>query len=320
MSLPHELESVLMAAILILALWSAVSALIALLYSGSRRHVLAMAPTARRRILLLLGGLPLGIAAVTTALVLSPDVPLTAGHCHPTLGCAAHSPAQLASAHDDGMLGIAVAVTMTLLLWRIVSVGLGHQRYGAILRALPRRRDDRGFWIVESAQPLALTAGLWRGQIHLSASLLQALDDSTLRVVLDHEAAHARHRDNLVQLLVSLLYCPLSAVPARRLLGDLRECAEQLADRAAAEHAGAEHVAKALIRTHRLAMHSPAPGYASFGASSLERRVAALYASYPESVFVRRSGAVLVTAALMACIVTVNVAHHLLEDVLLWIG
>jgi Zn-dependent protease with chaperone function len=320
MTLPHELELVLLAAVLILGLWSTVSVMTALLYAGARRHLLAIAPPARRRVLLLLGALPLGVAAVTTALVLSPDVPLTAGHCHPTLGCAAHSPAQLASSHDDWMLGIAVAATMTLLLWRLAAVCLGHRHYGAILRALPRQQDRRGFWIVDSPQPLALTAGLWRGQIHLSNGLLQALDDATLQVVLDHEAAHACHRDNLAQLLISLLYCPLSAVPARRVLGDLRECAEQLADRAAADHLGAERVARALVRTHRLAMHTPAPGYASFGPSSLERRIAALYAAYPEPAVARRSSMTLIVTALAASVVAVNAAHHLLEDILIWIG
>lgn len=319
MSLSHGLEAALITTALMLLLWSGMSVLVALAYTRLRQPLTRVHTPTRRRILLMIGAAPLIVAACTTLMVLTPGLPLTSAHCHASLGCDAHSPMQLAAGDDDWMIGSLVTLTLGLLLWRITALMLDHRRYGTLLRALPRQWDPRGFWIVRTAQPLALTAGLRRGTIHLSDSLLQALDEDTLNIVLDHERAHDRHHDNLTQLLLSLLFCPLSARPARALLADLRDCAEYLADQAAAVSAGAERVARALLALHRLALHTPSPSYASFGASTLERRIAALIDPPQATALAQHDTAGILIAGLAISAATVNLVHHLLEHLLIWL-
>ena len=56
---------------------------------------------------------------------------------------------------------------------------------------------------LESAQPLVALTGIFRTKLVMSRSVIEALPPEQLAVVLDHERAHHRSRDNFKRLLVA---------------------------------------------------------------------------------------------------------------------
>ena len=80
----------------------------------------------------------------------------------------------------------------------------------------------------------AFTAGFWRPNVYVAASLPDILDLAQLEAVLAHEAAHVARRDPLRLSLLRFLACMLFYIPAlRRLADDLTDEAEIDADDAA---------------------------------------------------------------------------------------
>lgn len=88
--------------------------------------------------------------------------------------------------------------------------------------------------VVELGRPVSFTAGLVRPVVVVGASLVHALDNTSLRAILAHERAHARRRDNLLWLIAegcATLLAPMPTVWYYR--AQLRQAMEEAADDAA---------------------------------------------------------------------------------------
>lgn len=101
---------------------------------------------------------------------------------------------------------------------------------------------------IDSDLPLLATVGLWRPLVVFTSEVEAELTERELAAALRHEAAHARRRDNLLDLvataaLTSQLYVPTAHLYARY----WREEAERACDDSAAA-GGAAEVASALVK------------------------------------------------------------------------
>lgn len=166
-------------------------------------------------------------------------------------------------------------------------------------------------WQVDIAFPLVAVAGLWRPHLLVARHVVEQMPRDEFELVLKHELAHARHRDNMARLLVTGLPDVLSL--AGRRLGLERawhDAAEDAADDfAAAENAGARAcLAAALIRVAKMVGHQAnvrVPLPALHEGESIERRVRRLLdAGEPGSRvhWVARASALLVPAACAAAV------------------
>ncbi|MDD3765135.1 MAG: M56 family metallopeptidase [Nevskiales bacterium] len=310
------IDEALAAATLLLILWLLMSGATALLHAGLHDWLHRTAPQARRRLLSVLAILPLATSSVTTALIFLPlDIP-EFEHCHDALGCQAHIPSWLASGTDDRIFAFAICALITTIVFRVLRLLQAHRLWAATLRGLAIRPDARGFWILDCERPLALCAGLWSSRIFVSSGLLRALGDDELRTIVAHESCHARRRDNLVHLLAMTLFCPLTRLPGRHLMGDLFRSAEHVADQAAARHSTPERVARTLLRVQRLGLQSHDPSLSQINSTAFEQRIAELLSAHNAA-----SAPLMGTTlgfAVAAGLIGIGLGHHLMEVILTW--
>jgi hypothetical protein len=117
------------------------------------------------------------------------------------------------------------------------------------VRAARRRTPDA----------VAVTTGLVRPRVSIAPALAARLDPAALRAALEHEAAHARHRDPLrlwaAQIATDLQW-PSRA--ARRRFADWRKALELARDAEACERVDGSDLAAALIEAAKLST-APAP-------------------------------------------------------------
>jgi hypothetical protein len=313
--IPPFLVNILAAATMAGACWFFFSLLLAMLYRSARGPIAGLPPVARHWLLLGLGAMPLTASLAATLCVMLPDGLLLHPHCHAAVGCGTHTPV-LGRADHFYLWLPALLAGITALLWvvRGCATFRACRRASALLRGLAAGRDRRGFRVIDSPRPLAVCAGWWQGDVLLSSGLLAALDSADLEVILAHERTHARRRDNLTRLVLTLLFCPLSARPAALLLRDFTLATEQIADRAAARHSGEERVARTLLRAQRLGLRTLHPGFSSFTSTALEARIHALYASRGP---VHRNTIATLLALLLVALATfalgVDGGHHAIE-------
>jgi Zn-dependent protease with chaperone function len=303
-------------AFLMLSLWIGLSVATAVIYERVRRYFDGISAASRRWQLFAVAALPMISATFATVFIFEPAISLPSDHCHQTIGCATHSPIQHGGSEDAWIFAVVAAVLLAVLVFRAMYAAIISRRYHMLLRAVTERHDQRGFWVVENDRPWALSAGLLKGEVFISAGLISTLDTAQTRVIVDHEAAHVRQRDNLTHFLIALLFCPMSAYPARSLLTDVRETAEQLADSVAAANSSADLVADTLVRVHRLGLNFAAPRFAYFNPTSLDRRVAALFPTENPRGLSLCMAALLVATGAASIIAGVDVGHHLLEAVI----
>lgn len=166
--------------------------------------------------------------------------------------------------------------------------------------------------VADLPEGLAFCAGLLRPTVVVSEVLVGSLDPGPLQAVLAHEAAHARERDPLRQVLAHAVGRGLWIVPAARRSAELQRLRYELAaDRYASARAGRRAVAEALLAFHAPPEAAGAPAVAG-GGTTLGARIDALApnATPPrlvvESSVVRHSAlgvaltALLVTAVLVS--------------------
>ena len=97
-------------------------------------------------------------------------------------------------------------------------------------------------WQVDTAFPLVALAGIWRPSLLVARRVLEQIPDDELQVIVKHELAHARQRDNVAQLLLTAVPDVPGSVSSgdrhrasvarggrrrRRRLGDRRRCTER---------------------------------------------------------------------------------------------
>lgn len=127
--------------------------------------------------------------------------------------------------------------------------------------------------LLDQSESLALTVG-WRSpNVLLSTGLIQDVSDTTLDVILAHEASHVRRRDTLSALFDNLVATLIPTDVAQALLEDIALAREQVCDEAAARRVGDPLlVAQALTEVARRRMTVIATSI-SMSSSSLEARV-----------------------------------------------
>lgn len=157
--------------------------------------------------------------------------------------------------------------------------------------------------VVESKERIAFCAGLLRPCVAISTAVCDALEPSALRALLAHEAAHARRRDPLRQVLGAAATRALWLVPAASALAAHRRLRYELAaDREAAGRAGRRSLAAALLVMHEPGQAAPSAAI-SGGAGRLEARVDALLGSeiprlqLPAAILMRSALGVMLIAA-----------------------
>jgi beta-lactamase regulating signal transducer with metallopeptidase domain len=164
-------------------------------------------------------------------------------------------------------------------------------------------------WQIDTSFPVVAVSGVVRPRLILSAGILDECTAEELAVIARHEAAHARHRDNLVRAC-------LLAVPDLFSLSDRGSAISRHWHRSVEEAADEEAVrsdpraavtlAGALLRVARMATSSPPawmPALALYDGDNLEGRVRRLLARPPDTPQGRRP-----IAALGVCLIATAAA------------
>ena len=160
----------------------------------------------------------------------------------------------IAAPRWDYWLGVALPLLMGLIA--LVGLGLGVVRLTLLAWVVGRRGMPAGprlqaivihlaarlgapcprVQVCAYDRPLALTYGLWRPTVLLSAWMLQHLDARELEAVLAHEIGHVARRDYLVNWLATVLrdafcYMPTSWAAYRQLQHEKELACDELAVR-----------------------------------------------------------------------------------------
>lgn len=130
-----------------------------------------------------------------------------------------------------------------------------------------------------SDEPFVFLAGVRKPIVLISTEALRRLDDAQLDAAIRHEAAHARHGDQLVAALVTFIgdFVPL---PVASLISMYRRAREFAADQAASREADPCELASALLALAR-ARVAPAGVAALVEPATVRARLSALLADAP---------------------------------------
>ena len=96
------------------------------------------------------------------------------------------------------------------------------------------------------------TMGWLKSSIFITEGLLKLCSSKDIDIILEHEKAHARRRDNLRLLLGRLLVLVVPPLLAKKFTNDLQLLTEAACDFSTAQKHGALNVAETLLRIQRL--------------------------------------------------------------------
>jgi Zn-dependent protease with chaperone function len=234
------------------------------------RHVEALAPAARARLLLAAASAPI-LGGIVWVGALLADAELLGCHAH---GCLKRDAVLSAPA-------LALAIAALLRIGATLVRSARHVRDSAAVgRGLPTTSRTDELAVLPIAEPQAFVAGLWRPRTYVSEGLLSRFSAADLEVVLEHEQAHLRRRDPLRRLLATVLlafHLPgIASRLGRAIVGAQEMAADADAARALAD---APRVAEVLVRMARLRLRRPA--FVGWVDVHLEARVRALLADAP---------------------------------------
>jgi len=202
----------------------------------------------------------------------------------------------LAAPRWDYWLGVALPLLMGLIA--LGGLGLGVVRLALLAWVLGRRSMPAGpglqvlannlsarlgaphprIQVCAYDRPLALTYGLWRPTVLLSAWMLQHLDARELEAVVAHELGHVARRDYLVGWLATVLrdafcYLPTSWAAYRQLQREKEIACDELAVGATRQPLA---LASALAKVWQHALAGPHAGMAQAlvgGGDAIEDRI-----------------------------------------------
>jgi Zn-dependent protease with chaperone function len=215
------------------------SYLASMAWPALRRLTADGAPQTRSLVFLVYALLPPLSAAFTALLVMHPDwsAALVPEHCHGS-NCEVHKPAfQLMHPAGGALAAVSVLIVLGLLL-AAQRVVLRARRRLHLLNRFAEKQPVLDHAVVRSDDLLAWCAGLLAPRIFLSDSLVDACSPRELQIVLAHEHAHAKRRDNLRNLAVT--WATLAWHPGRRkdFLRSLSHSTEAACDAVAARFVG----------------------------------------------------------------------------------
>lgn len=302
------------------------SLLVSLAYPRMRTGLLRLPPDARARRVIAWAALPWLAAAALLALCFVPSfwvvVGLAVDHCplhedgHVHL-CLAHAPSHPVTTAEWLLLG-AGAVAVGGVVLRVVRAQLVTWRaVSSLLRVAGR--GSAGGGLVESAEPLSVTAGLLAPLVLVSTGLRSRLAPQHLAAVLAHERAHAGRRDPLRMLAVALLCAAHGPATRRLLVADAALACEEAADELAAREVGDRVVvAEAILAVERvLGRRGHQVGFAlGMSGCAAEARVEALLGNPLPEASAPRSRRVLLAAIAGLALAAAFEIHHITETVL----
>ena len=192
-----------------------------------------------------------GLACVVVALMLSVGV----GLLHLEFGHRSSNPDHLAPEGTVGALVAAGALALiTIRTTRLAARSTRMRRQATPDTWLGERRrgGDHDLTVLPTPEPIAFSiTDRRRTNVVISEGLRATLDDDTLRLVIDHELAHARAHDRLVLLVARWLD---ALVPfTGRTSTAMRVAAERAADE---EATGTDPVPRSRLAAH-LARNAP---------------------------------------------------------------
>ena len=180
------------------------------------------------------------------------------------------------------LIGAGVGACAAIMgLWRVVARSRATSRFLHSVRRTATPVTVPGVslptWQLDIPFPLVALAGMWRPHLLIARHVLDHVPGDELRVILNHELAHARRRDNAAQLLLAGLPDILNFVP-RGMERAWQEATEDAADELATGTDAQARIclASALIRVAKMAGTHTVPAVpllAFHSGESVERRV-----------------------------------------------
>ncbi|WP_392342925.1 M56 family metallopeptidase [Pseudoalteromonas prydzensis] len=116
---------------------------------------------------------------------------------------------------------------------------------------LHRDYQNQSVYVIEHPVPEAFTVGFFNPKVYITSGL-QALDEKTVHIVIQHELAHLKARDPLFKTLFGLFSWCFPATTRAVLQQSYTVLTEQIADVGATQHFDGLDVAQALINVARL--------------------------------------------------------------------
>lgn len=321
----QSVQLFLLAGLAFLAMGALGSALVVWLVRG---QLVTWDPRARHRAIVVLGALPV---LTSLALLMAVSFPSLLALGLPGLDhCTGHDDAHvhLCFTHlPVTHVHTGLTLTLGLLLgYGVLRATLATARMVRALRvvrclaSVGEEQPSSGFTVIDTAQPMCLTAGLLKPRVLLSRGLLEVLGDGEQTVVLAHERAHVQRRDALTASLVRGLSVFHLPTVGRWLMNELEVAAEQVCDEEAAAQTDRVTVAAAILAVERATWGSVENRMlgavaVAIGATAVERRVEALLADpqKPTSLWGLSSALVATFAAML---VHADELHHLAEFLL----
>lgn len=291
-----------------LVLWLVLTLTLRAFYPLVRPALLRLHPAHGSQLLLLLWSAPFVLSLLTTSLLLLPafDGLLIEPHCHGD--CLPHVPTTSASVLAWSGFGLAVTIALALSwhflqgIWRGVRM---RRQFDALSSRQP------GYRLLDASEPVVFTLGWWRPRVYVSKGLRDGCSAQELAIILAHEQAHRRRRDNL-RLLLGRVFCLILPRAWRHsAVHDLHLLCEQSCDFAAAGRYGSLSVAQALVQVGRVLRRSAAPKQCvAFDGSDLQSRVHALLRLDSRRMLSRWQIATLCAVAGLSVLLAVDPLHH----------
>ncbi len=300
-----------------LATWFVCALLLALCYPLLRPLIMRWHPAIAGNLLLLLMAFPLLLSLSTATLMFLPifESTLVSAHCHEH--CAAHSP--LIEVPGLAQTGLALTLLISgVLLYRLILNLRVSKRLQTQLVHLTS--DEGDYRLLDNKQPFVFTLGWWRNEVYMTRGMREHCTDKDMAVILAHEQAHSRRRDNIRLLAAMLFNLVLPGRLGAMLHEDLHLLVESACDFEAAESIDSLDVAETLLKIQKLS-----PEHWQFGSSAIlsaftgsevELRIKALVHGRDQSMLQQASLQLSFLALVLASINLVDPLHHGIEILL----
>jgi len=162
-----------------------------------------------------------------------------------------------------GTIALILTVALAVSFFRTLRRRRAHREVIDLLAAAGDESALAGISVVDHPSALAYTLPGWHARVVLSAGLLDLLEPAELDAVIEHERAHLRVRDDLVQLPFQTWAAGLGPLPGvRQARAAVAELAEMLADDIALGHCSRPDLASALAKVAIAGVGTPDVGTA----------------------------------------------------------
>lgn len=228
--------------LLFLALW--------LVYPLLRRMLFGWHPGSSSNVLLALLALPFCVSLLATTLLFGGllEYNVLTTHYHGT-DCESQFPRLQSAWAVGGVLGL-TSIALLSMGTKFLSNLLASR---ALRQRLSLLGDQREQWcLLPNEARMVFTLGWLRNTIFITEGLLSQCSQRDIDIILEHERAHVRRKDNLRLLAARLLLLVVPGPMARRFSDDLHLFCEAACDFATATRHGALNVAETLLRVQRL--------------------------------------------------------------------